>query len=151
MSSVEEIKITTSFLNSRNAEFVLLHCNSTYPAPFHDINLNWIKKLEGIHPLIGYSGHERGIAVTLAAHEDVALAASRQRVRRRVRRILKRLSRVVPVWLWRMGLDSGRDDSCRGDDTEDGGQPHTEAAYRRRHLLVPHSSGAPKLSHMYSG
>jgi sialic acid synthase SpsE/endonuclease IV len=67
MSSVEEIQITANFLNSRNAEFVLLHCNSTYPAPFHDINLNWIKKLKIIHPLIGYSGHERGIAVTLAA------------------------------------------------------------------------------------
>ena len=67
MSSTDEIQITTNFLNSRNAEFVLLHCNSTYPAPFHDINLNWIKKLKDIHPLIGYSGHERGIAVTLAA------------------------------------------------------------------------------------
>ncbi len=67
MSSVDEIQITTKFLNSRNAEFVLLHCNSTYPAPFHDINLNWIKKLMDIHPLIGYSGHERGISVTLAA------------------------------------------------------------------------------------
>ena len=67
MSSVEEIQITTDFLNSRNAEFCLLHCNSTYPAPLHDINLNWIKKLKDIHPLIGYSGHERGIAVTLAA------------------------------------------------------------------------------------
>tara|TARA_B110000211_G_scaffold49831_1_gene54433 strand:+ start:1258 stop:3144 length:1887 start_codon:yes stop_codon:yes gene_type:complete len=67
MSSVEEIQITTDFLNSRDAEFALLHCNSTYPAPFHDINLNWIKKLKEIHPLIGYSGHERGIAVTLAA------------------------------------------------------------------------------------
>jgi len=67
MSSVDEIQTTTSFLNSRDADFVLLHCNSTYPAPFHDINLNWIKKLKDIHPLIGYSGHERGIAVTLAA------------------------------------------------------------------------------------
>ena len=67
MSSVEEIQTTTDFLNSRDAEFALLHCNSTYPAPFHDINLNWIKKLKEIHPLIGYSGHERGVAVTLAA------------------------------------------------------------------------------------
>ncbi len=67
MSSVEEIQITADFLHSRNTEFALLHCNSTYPAPFHDINLNWIEKLKDIHPLIGYSGHERGIAVTLAA------------------------------------------------------------------------------------
>lgn len=67
MSSVDEIQITTNFLNSKNVEFALLHCNSTYPAPFHDINLNWIKKLKDIHPLVGYSGHERGIAVSLAA------------------------------------------------------------------------------------
>ena len=67
MSSVAEIQITADFLNARNAEFVMLHCNSTYPAPLHDINLNWIKKLRDINPLVGYSGHERGIAVTLAA------------------------------------------------------------------------------------
>ena len=67
MSTAEEIQTTTDFLNASSAVFVLLHCNSTYPAPLHDINLNWIAKLKGIHPLIGYSGHERGIAVTLAA------------------------------------------------------------------------------------
>jgi N-acetylneuraminate synthase len=59
-------------LNKRNIKFVLLHCNSTYPAPLHDINLNWILKLKEIHPLIGYSGHERGISVSLGA---VALGA----------------------------------------------------------------------------
>ena len=67
MSSVEEIQITTNFLNSRNAQFALLHCNSTYPAPFSDINLKWLNKLRDIHPLVGYSGHERGIAVSLGA------------------------------------------------------------------------------------
>lgn len=67
MSSVDEIQITTDFLNAKKADFALLHCNSTYPAPLHDINLNWIRKLKDIHPLIGYSGHERGIAVSLAA------------------------------------------------------------------------------------
>jgi len=72
MSSREEVQITTNFLNSHNAEFALLHCNSTYPAPFHDINLNWLQKLKDIHPLVGYSGHERGTAVSLAA---VALGA----------------------------------------------------------------------------
>jgi len=67
MSSTQEIQFTADFLNARNAQFVLLHCNSTYPAPFHDINLNWLKKLRDIHQLVGYSGHERGISVSLAA------------------------------------------------------------------------------------
>jgi sialic acid synthase SpsE/sugar phosphate isomerase/epimerase len=72
MSSREEVHITVNFLNQCNAKFVLLHCNSTYPAPLHDIQLKWMEQLRGIHPLIGYSGHERGTAVTLAA---VALGA----------------------------------------------------------------------------
>lgn len=67
MSTEAEIKTTVNYLNKRSAQFVLLHCNSTYPAPFHDINLEWIHSLKKIHPLIGYSGHERGIAVSLAA------------------------------------------------------------------------------------
>lgn len=67
MSTREEVQITVDFLNKRRAAFVLLHCNSTYPAPLHDIHLRWMEKLREIHPLVGYSGHERGIAVTLAA------------------------------------------------------------------------------------
>lgn len=72
MSSSKEIKFTVEFLNRREVNFVLLHCNSTYPAPLHDINLMWINQLKKIHSLIGYSGHERGINVSLAA---VALGA----------------------------------------------------------------------------
>ena len=68
MSSINEIKKTFEFLIKRNCkEFCFLHCNSTYPAPYHDINLNFIDELKKIHPNIGYSGHERGIAVSLAA------------------------------------------------------------------------------------
>lgn len=73
MSKEEEIRKTVSFLNSKNTSFALLHCNSTYPAPLHDINLKWMVKLKEIHNVIGYSGHERGINVSLAA---VALGAS---------------------------------------------------------------------------
>lgn len=72
MSTTKEVKITAAFLNRHGARFALLHCNSTYPAPLHDINLRWMPALRSIHPLIGYSGHERGINVSLAA---VALGA----------------------------------------------------------------------------
>ena len=73
MSTTEEVKFVVSFLKERDAKFVLLHCNSTYPAPLHDINLKWMKSIRAIHPLVGYSGHERGISVSMAA---VALGAS---------------------------------------------------------------------------
>lgn len=67
MSTTEEVEVTVAFLNKRGVKFALLHCNSTYPAPLHDINLKWMPALRRIHPLIGYSGHERGINVSLAA------------------------------------------------------------------------------------
>jgi len=67
MSLAEEVRATVQFLNARSVRYALLHCNSTYPAPLHDINLKWIGELRKIHPLVGYSGHERGINVSLAA------------------------------------------------------------------------------------
>jgi sialic acid synthase SpsE/sugar phosphate isomerase/epimerase len=72
MNGRAEVQVTVDFLNARKAKFALLHCNSTYPAPLHDIQLRWMGELRKIHPHVGYSGHERGTAVTLAA---VALCA----------------------------------------------------------------------------
>lgn len=68
MSSETEIKETVTFLNSLGANYVLLHCNSTYPTPFKDVNLRYLTRLKKITgQLVGYSGHERGICVPVAA------------------------------------------------------------------------------------
>ena len=68
MSFVSEIEQLVAFLTQLNAEYVLLHCNSTYPAPFHDINLRFIDVLrDRFDAIVGYSGHEQGISVSLAA------------------------------------------------------------------------------------
>lgn len=72
MSFEHEILRTIDHLRHLNVPFGLLHCNSTYPAPESDIQLPYISRLKSIHPFIGYSGHERGIAITLGA---VALGA----------------------------------------------------------------------------
>ncbi len=73
MSNENEIYETVGFLRRNNAQFVLLHCNSTYPTPFKDVRLNYLNRLKKITgSVIGYSGHERGWAVPVAA---VALGA----------------------------------------------------------------------------
>lgn len=72
MSTTNEIKAAAKFLDDRNASYVLLHCQSTYPAALHNIHLRFMETLREIHPVVGYSGHERGIAVSTAA---VALGA----------------------------------------------------------------------------
>lgn len=73
MSTETEIKDVVAHLNEKKANFCILHCNSTYPAPFHSINLKYLESLKKIHNYVGYSGHERGIAVSLGA---VALGAT---------------------------------------------------------------------------
>jgi N-acetylneuraminate synthase len=67
MSRVEEVEATVNFLKERGVEFALLHCNSTYPAAFEDINLRFMEQLKRFGVPVGYSGHERGIAVSTVA------------------------------------------------------------------------------------
>ena len=67
MSSMDEVETTVDFLKERKAEFALLHCNSTYPTAFDDINLRFMKQLRRFDVPVGYSGHERGIAVSTVA------------------------------------------------------------------------------------
>lgn len=67
MSRMDEVDFTVNFLKQRGAQFALLHCNSTYPAAFEDINLRFMEQLRRYDVPVGYSGHERGIAVSTVA------------------------------------------------------------------------------------
>lgn len=68
MSTENEIRDTVGLLGRKGANYVLLHCNSTYPAPFKDVNLNYMDRLRQIGDSpVGYSGHERGFHVAIAA------------------------------------------------------------------------------------
>jgi sialic acid synthase SpsE/sugar phosphate isomerase/epimerase len=68
MSREGEIVDSVTLLRGLGAQFSLLHCNSTYPAPFKDINLEYLKRLSEIGQcVVGYSGHERGINISLAS------------------------------------------------------------------------------------
>lgn len=68
MSNESEILEAIKLLRRHNAPFALLHCNSTYPAPFKDIHLEYLNRLRQLGDcVVGYSGHERGIAVPIAA------------------------------------------------------------------------------------
>lgn len=68
MSAEEEIREAVALLDSLGAAYVLLHCVSTYPAPFDDLNIRYLERLKDIGNCpVGYSGHERGYAVAQAA------------------------------------------------------------------------------------
>lgn len=73
MSTMEEIEMATEVIGTEN--LLIAHSTSTYPCPPQELNLLMIRTLKERYPAvpIGYSGHETGLATTLAA---VALGAA---------------------------------------------------------------------------
>lgn len=68
MSNEREIIETVDLLKRLGAPYILLNCNSTYPAPFKDLNLQYLHRLKDIGDcLVGYSGHERGMNIAIGA------------------------------------------------------------------------------------
>jgi len=78
MSEMNEIEKTVEFLKNQQANFILLHCNSTYPSPIDLLNLELIPVLsEKFQVPIGYSGHEPDIIPTLTASNLGAVLVER--------------------------------------------------------------------------
>jgi N-acetylneuraminate synthase len=68
MSSEENISNAVEIFRKNNCSFELMHCVSTYPMKAEDANLLTINALKNKYKCnVGYSGHENGVAVSLAA------------------------------------------------------------------------------------
>ena len=69
MSTEEEVEVAYNTLSKNNNEIVVLHCNSEYPTPPENVNLNYVQTLKSKFPAsdIGYSGHEYGLTTTICA------------------------------------------------------------------------------------
>jgi len=68
MSQEDEIQESIGVLRQGGASFALLHCNSTYPTPYRDVQLRYMDRLAELgNCAVGYSGHERGFHVAIAA------------------------------------------------------------------------------------
>ena len=69
MCNLNEIKESLSFIRKYNdKKIILLHCNTEYPTPYEDVNLNAMQKMkEEFDCEIGFSDHTLGIEVPIAA------------------------------------------------------------------------------------
>ena len=66
MSTLEEIDHAVDVLGSK--DLIILHCTSTYPSQVEELNLNAIATLRRRYSVpVGYSGHEVGLAPSVAA------------------------------------------------------------------------------------
>lgn len=68
MSTIDEVDEAVACVLRHTDQLILLQCTSTYPSEFRDVHLRVMQTYrERYGTLVGYSGHERGIAVTEAA------------------------------------------------------------------------------------
>ena len=68
MSTLENIDNAVRIFKKNDCSFELMHCVSTYPMKVEDANLLTINALKKKYNCnVGYSGHENGVAVSLAA------------------------------------------------------------------------------------
>ena len=71
MSTLEQIDHAVDVLGKD--DLIILHCTSTYPSKLEELNLRAIPALSGRYGVpVGYSGHEVGLATSIAS---VALGA----------------------------------------------------------------------------
>ena len=68
MSTESDISNAVDIFRKNNCSFELMHCVSTYPMSPEDANLVTINALRDKYKCdVGYSGHENGVAISLAA------------------------------------------------------------------------------------
>ena len=68
MSTLNDIDQAVEIFKNEKCSFELMHCVSTYPMKSEDANLLTINSLKNRYNCnVGYSGHENGVAVSLAA------------------------------------------------------------------------------------
>ncbi len=68
MSSKKNIDDAVEIFKKENCSFELMHCVSTYPMKTEDANLSTINQIKKTYNCeVGYSGHENGVVVSVAA------------------------------------------------------------------------------------
>jgi N-acetylneuraminate synthase len=77
MSTIEQVDAAVDTLGTEN--LIVMHATSTYPLPADEANLRMISTLRGryVGVPVGYSGHEPGLQISLAAAALGATAIER--------------------------------------------------------------------------
>lgn len=63
----KDISVCVDIFKNEQFNYALLLAQSTYPASYETLNLGYIDRLKELSPVVGYSGHERGTFIPVAA------------------------------------------------------------------------------------
>ncbi|NLF30020.1 MAG: N-acetylneuraminate synthase [Planctomycetes bacterium] len=134
MSTMEQIGRAVSLLDGDR--LALMHTTSTYPCKAEEINLSVMSALREAFPAcpVGYSGHEVGLQITLAAAAMGAALIERHVTLDRAMWGSDQAASVEPMGLMRLVRDIRIIETARGDGTKriyDSEKPIMERLRRR--------------------
>ena len=113
MSTIEEIDHAIEVLGTD--DLVILHCTSTYPSQVEELNLSVMEVLRDRYGVpVGYSGHEVGLAPSLAAAATGACMIERHMTLDRAMWGSDQPASVEPQGIWRLVKDIRAVEKARG-------------------------------------
>jgi N-acetylneuraminate synthase len=131
MSTLDQIDGAVSFLGTDR--LLLAHCTSTYPCINEELNLRMIPRLRELYPCpVGYSGHEVGLATSLAAVALGACFVERHLTLDRAMWGSDQAASVEPVGMGRLVKDIRAIDAALGDGIKRVYESERKAASRLR-------------------
>jgi N-acetylneuraminate synthase len=104
MSTLEQVDHAVDVLGT--TDLILLHCTSTYPSSVEELNLRGIQTLRDRYDVpIGYSGHEVGLATSVAAAALGACMIERHITLDRAMWGSDQAASIEPQGIWRLVKD----------------------------------------------
>jgi N-acetylneuraminate synthase len=131
MSNLDQIDAAVRILG--DDRLLLAHCTSAYPCRNEELNLRMIPRLRELYPCgVGYSGHEVGLAPSLAAVALGACFVERHFTLDRAMWGSDQAASVEPVGMARLIKDIRLIDSALGDGIKKVYESERKAASRLR-------------------
>ncbi|MEI9935140.1 MAG: N-acetylneuraminate synthase family protein [Ferruginibacter sp.] len=139
MSTMNEIKNAVNTFGTEN--LLIAHSTSAYPCPPQELNLKMIYTLQDMYPetLIGYSGHETGLATTLAAVIMGACFVERHFTLDRAMWGSDQAASVEPQGMHRLVKDIRDVEAAMGDGIKRVYESELGAMKRLRKVITPKS------------
>ena len=113
-----EIDLATNILYRRTHQFSLLHCTAAYPVlNFSELNLRCIWQLREDYPdiVIGWSGHDSGIAMATVAYALGALIIEKHFTLNRASKGTDHAFSIEPAGMKKLCRDLSRTRQAHGD------------------------------------
>jgi N-acetylneuraminate synthase/sialic acid synthase len=115
--TMEDVERAHDAITPINSRFCLLQCTSSYPAEPEDLDLRVIETFRARFPetVIGYSGHDNGIAMPLVAYMLGARVVEKHFTLNRAMKGTDHIFSLEPVGLRKMVRDLTRARAALGD------------------------------------